>query len=143
MGVNRSIPTALRSGRQSTKCLSDFVIQEFFITAIVITSTRGELASPCNEARKFVTGSKDKSEIRCRRFHGPCEVFGVVLHSNKVGVFCKVEQKRCNLFRENQPIWKYDVPPESPFTADHNGSFILAPLETNGHLNVVNMQVLL
>lgn len=141
MGVNGSIPTALGSGRQSTKCLSDFVIQEFFITAVVITSTRGELASPCNEAWELVTGSKDKSEIRCRRFHGPCEVLGVVLHSNKVGVFCKAEQKRIDLLRENQPIWYFNTPSESPFTADHNGTFIATPFQINGYINVVNMQV--
>ena len=79
-------------GGHSTERLSNFIVQVFFITNAVISSTGGELTASCNEVLKLATGSQDQSKIRRRGFHWPCEVLWVILDTNVVGMLCEGEE---------------------------------------------------
>ena len=81
-------------GGHSTKRLSDFIVQVFFITNAVISSTGGELTASCNKVLKLATGSQDESKVRGRRFHWPCEVLWVILDTNVVGMLCEEEETK-------------------------------------------------
>ena len=63
--------------------LCDFV---FFFTVVFVASSGGKLTVSHHETVEFVASGHDQTEVWRGWYHRPCQVLGMELYTNEIGV---------------------------------------------------------